>query len=334
VVIDAVRPPPERPLRTTGMVRGLALAVAWILTAGVAVAVATRLVGLTDRRERLFALAALTVWLLVPCLVALVTGAVLRARLLVVVDAALLVVLLTWVAPDLRWWSTAAAIEGPTSVVAAANIGPDHDDVAATSADLLDLGADVLVVVELTQPSMEGLHAAGVDEQYPYAVEDARPGTRGSAIYSRYPMRARGVEELGGARMARATVELPGGAVTVVAVHTTQPLASLRALRDQLERLGTLVEEIDGPVVLAGDFNATRQHQPFRELLDTGLTDAHLATGRGWSATWPAGHRFPPFALIDHVLVSGELSVASAGEVTITGTDHRAVVAEVGRSSS
>jgi endonuclease/exonuclease/phosphatase (EEP) superfamily protein YafD len=87
---------------------------------------------------------------------------------------------------------------------------------------------------------------------------------------------------------------------------------------------------MDGPVILAGDFNATRQHQALRELLETGFTDAHLATGRGWAATWPVGRRLPPFALIDHVLVSPDLAVASVDEVAISGSDHRAVVATIG----
>jgi endonuclease/exonuclease/phosphatase family metal-dependent hydrolase len=38
----------------------------------------------------------------------------------------------------------------------------------------------------------------------------------------------------------------------------------------------------------------------------------------------------PPLALIDHVLVSRDLAVASVDEVAISGSDHRAVVATIG----
>jgi endonuclease/exonuclease/phosphatase family metal-dependent hydrolase len=44
----------------------------------------------------------------------------------------------------------------------------------------------------------------------------------------------------------------------------------------------------------------------------------------------PAACRLPPFALIDHVLVSRDLAVASVDEVAISGSDHRAVVATIG----
>ncbi len=306
---------------------------AWTLTAAVGLFVLVRLLGVTDHRARLFALATLTMWFLVPALIALVTAAALRARALVAVTVALLAVLLVWVAPDLRWWSTAAAIEGPTWVVAATNIGPDHRDVRATAEDVMAIRADVVNVVELTGPSRDALHDAGIADRYPYFVEDPRPNAHGSAIYSRYPIRDSGVLKVGGVHMAHATVELPSGPATVIAVHTTQPLAGPEALEAELAQLRSIVEDIDGPVILAGDFNASRQHQPFRALLEAGFTDAHEATGRGWTATWPVGGPLPPFALLDHVLVSPDLSVATIDEVPVSFSDHRAVVAEIGRAA-
>ncbi|HEY6531660.1 MAG TPA: endonuclease/exonuclease/phosphatase family protein [Acidimicrobiales bacterium] len=315
------------------LVRRIAVWTAWGLTAAVGVFVVARLVGLTDRLSILFAAATLTIWFVVPCLVALVAGAVLRTYALVAVDVVLIVVLLVWAAPDLRWWSTPAEVNGPTTVVASANIAAPNPNLERAAQDLLAIDADVMNVLELTPAGQDALRAAGVAERYPYRVENPRVGVFGSAIYSRFPLRDTGVLELAGARMARATVELPSGPTTVIAVHTTQPLVDVDALEDQLDALRSTVEAIEGPVILAGDFNATRQHQPFRELLEAGFTDAHLATGRGWTATWPAGSRLPPFALIDHVLVSDDLAVAMVKDVSITSSDHRAVVATIGRSA-
>jgi len=235
-----------------------------------------------------------------------------------------------WVGPDLRWWSTAAAVAGPTTVVASTNVGPDHRDLEAMAADVMAIDADVLNVVELTEADRRALDAAGLRDRYPYAIEDPQAGAHGSGIYSRYPILDAEVLRITGAPMARATVDLPTGPVTFVAVHTTQPLAGPGQLELQLEQLQAAVAGSDEPVVLAGDFNATRQHQPFRELLDAGFSDAHLATGHGRAATWPVGRKVPPFALIDHVLVSPELSVASVHEVTVSGSDHKAVVATIG----
>jgi endonuclease/exonuclease/phosphatase (EEP) superfamily protein YafD len=87
------------------------------------------------------------------------------------------------------------------------------------------------------------------------------------------------------------------------------------------------VRETTGPQIVAGDFNATRDHEPFRQLLDAGLVDA--ADARGWTAwpgmTWPANRAFPPVMRLDHVLVSG-FGVQDVSVVEIPDTDHRAVI--------
>jgi hypothetical protein len=186
---------------------------------------------------------------------------------------------------------------GPTTVVASSNAGPDHRSLDQMASDVLALDADVLNILELTEADRSALHAAGITDRYPHFVEDARAGAHGSGIYSRYPLRDTGVLEIGGAPMAHATVDLPAGPATVIAVHTTQPLAGPGHLDAELEQLREAISHMDGPVILAGDFNATRQHQALRELLETGFTDAHLTTGRGWAATWPVGRRLPPAAV-------------------------------------
>ena len=276
----------------------------------------------------------LTVWFVVPCLVALAASALLRLRAAVIVNVVVLAVLLVWTGPDLRWWSSGPGVDGPTAVVASSNIAGDHDALDESAATLTRIDADVLNVVELTPAALAALHDAGITERYPYRFENPRNGAFGSGIYSRYPLRDAEDLVLAGAHMVKATVEMPFGATTVVAVHTMQPLANLDDLRAQMAALEELAADTDGPLILAGDFNASRQHATFRALLDSGLTDAHLSTGRGWAASWPEGRRLPPFALIDHVLVSDELAVDQVTEVRVPASDHRALVAVVGRAAS
>jgi endonuclease/exonuclease/phosphatase (EEP) superfamily protein YafD len=115
----------------------------------------------------------------------------------------------------------------------------------------------------------------------------------------------------------------------LIVVHTLQPLANLDVLRSQLRELKSLAARTRGPLVLAGDFNATRQHRPFRQLLDGPLRDAHLARGRGFARSWPADRALPPFALLDHVVVSPHFTVLDAFEADIPGSDHRAVGARL-----
>ena len=82
------------------------------------------------------------------------------------------------------------------------------------------------------------------------------------------------------------------------------------------------------PVLLVGDFNATVYHPRFDDLLDTGLTDAHSARGRGFTGTWPRDQPFPPLLRIDHALSSKELVPVKATYGTGRGSDHRPIIVE------
>lgn len=289
-----------------------------------------RLAGVADRSPRLFAASTLTLWILMPAYAVLAVGLVTRARALTVTGAALALLHLVWVGPDVRWWAESDERITETSfVVAAANINAGNTRIDELAESLLALDADVLAITELTMAGQRALTDAGIEDEYPYRIDDARPGWFGTAIHSRFPIEDSEVLDIVDIPMSRATLSVGDQAVELVAVHTRQPLSALPALRDQLGVLGDFATSVDGPVVLAGDFNATRQHAPFRALLETGLRDAHQERGRGDARTWPVGRRMPTFALLDHVLVSEELIVHDIREVTLPGSDHRAVVSRI-----
>jgi endonuclease/exonuclease/phosphatase (EEP) superfamily protein YafD len=129
-----------------------------------------------------------------------------------------------------------------------------------------------------------------------------------------------------------ARVEVAGAPITVVAVHTWAPfrLGSGRLWRESFDILAELIERLEGPVVAAGDFNATLGHRPLREFLaTTGLRDAHTAAGRGLARSWPVTRLAPTLGLIDRVAISEELSVAGIEERPMPGSDHRAVIADL-----
>jgi len=309
--------------------------VVWGSLGVIAAFTVARLLGFTDRSPRPFALATLTPWLLAPTATLFAAALALRSRSLVLSALTVAIVIGVATAPDLRWWPAERAISAEGSfVVAAANIGATNDRRQEVAEALWALESDVLVVVELTPAAQEAIVSNGAIAGYPHRVEDPREGFYGSAIYSRYPIIDGDVISVAGSPMTRATIALPGGSATVIAVHTVQPLAGLDSLRSQLAALDELAESSSIPVILAGDFNATRQHGPFRELLDDGFTDAHLSTGRGWAATWPTGRRVPPFALLDRVIVSAAFTARHTSEVTVPGSDHKAVVAHLGWSAA
>jgi endonuclease/exonuclease/phosphatase (EEP) superfamily protein YafD len=81
--------------------------------------------------------------------------------------------------------------------------------------------------------------------------------------------------------------------------------------------------------ILAGDFNASLDHSPLRDVIAGGYTDAGDATGTGLHPTWPADWRIPPMITIDHVLYDKRASAVTTSVHTVPGTDHRALFAEL-----
>lgn len=125
------------------------------------------------------------------------------------------------------------------------------------------------------------------------------------------------------------------GPFTVMGVHTNAPAHGdlvggwTREMRD----LRDWASGVDGPVVLAGDFNATTAHPELRRLTSgTGGADALTDCGGGLFAapTWPrAGAPSPvPVLRLDHVLVRG-MTCAASGVAGVPGSDHAGVWADL-----
>jgi endonuclease/exonuclease/phosphatase family metal-dependent hydrolase len=84
----------------------------------------------------------------------------------------------------------------------------------------------------------------------------------------------------------------------------------------------------DEPQVVAGDFNATRDHRPFRELLAEGFLDcADSSQNLSWPGfTWPTAGGMLPVMRLDHVLVSRTATVQMTRAIRVPHTDHRGVL--------
>ncbi|ASO17990.1 endonuclease/exonuclease/phosphatase (EEP) superfamily protein YafD [Actinoalloteichus hoggarensis] len=189
---------------------------------------------------------------------------------------------------------------------------------------------DVLSLQELTPTAVDALTEAGVDEELPHHVLDARTGAPGAGLYSRHP-----AELVGNApatnRQPIVRVSLPKGAeLEIVVVHPLWPIGAGTTDTWQRELAGLPAARASGPIrVLAGDFNATLDHGPLRGLLAHGYQDAADQTGDGLRPTWPAPDTvFAPPLTIDHILVDRRCSVEDFDVFDVPGTDHRAVSAE------
>ncbi|GAB2810559.1 endonuclease/exonuclease/phosphatase family protein [Actinoallomurus bryophytorum] len=201
---------------------------------------------------------------------------------------------------------------------------------AAGNASLVDLvrrtGADVLSVQEFTPDAADRLDQAGIEGLLPYRMIDPRSGPEGSGLYSRYPLKE--LPERGPTTfaMVSATVEVPGTSpVRMTAAHPPAPLGrDAPRWRHDIGEIPPATPH--GQVgIVAGDFNATLDHAPLRELIGKGFTDAADATGQGLVPTF---RPWPPIT-IDHVLADKRVAVERVKIYLQPASDHRALFAQL-----
>jgi endonuclease/exonuclease/phosphatase (EEP) superfamily protein YafD len=254
--------------------------------------------------------------------------------LILAVPAALMV---AWQLPPVRLarQARAPAVPGGESAplrVLTLNVKGGAADAKAITATVAALDVDLLAVQELTSGLARRLALGGLADLLPQSHLEPRDGSRGTGLWTRWPLTPLpSVAGLAAANL-RARVDPPGGpAVTVTAVHPVAPVADRE--HQWWEELGLIRAALggtSGPQLAAGDFNASRDHRAFRALLRSGFVDcADAARRRPWPGfTWPADRRFPPLMRLDHVLASrGEAVVHEARTVSIPGSDHEGVLA-------
>jgi endonuclease/exonuclease/phosphatase family metal-dependent hydrolase len=154
--------------------------------------------------------------------------------------------------------------------------------------------------------------------------QEAEPGSWGLAILSRVPVERSRVVELGRLPLDRATravamveVKVGGVDLAIGGTHMSH-LSSGSPLQYQRLRQKMVHEVGAGPAVLCGDMNLWG---PPTELLLRGWRRA--VVGR----TWPA---WRPHSQVDHILVTGPLTVLEAAVLPDFGSDHRAVRVRLG----
>ena len=154
----------------------------------------------------------------------------------------------------------------------------------------------------------------------------------------------------------RYEVETPVGPVAVFNVHQTSPRRSLTQLKPWSPLLGSGIEtveqettlrdveamktraftnpeDLDQPVVIAGDFNMPNDSSLFRTHWGS-LLDAYAlaAVGYGYTSPCSEGKLWPgntPWAQVDHILASDDWQVERCWIGKSAGSDHRLIAAQL-----
>lgn len=233
-----------------------------------------------------------------------------------------------------QWFPEASAPDPDAAIVRvySANLFYRNNDTARIVRSIEAADADIVVLIELA--SDPALKINQLLAGYPYRAASMRlDQTRGpsrSVIASRWPLTAR-ADPPDGLHAVAATVRTPLGPINVVGVHLTRPWPFQHSWGQisQTMALKAVVEPLDGPVVVAGDFNSVSSARIGKQV----RRDIGLRPAPGFPGTWPGGLPSALGITIDQVYASPDLAFVSRRLGRPTGSDHRPVVTEITRAA-
>lgn len=247
--------------------------------------------------------------------------------------AAVVPVVLLLIAVSSQWFPTASRPEAgaPSIRLYSANLWVRNSDVEAIAASIRQADADVVMLIELGDATAPHLDALVGD--YPHRIASPRidrpNGDVRSVIASRYPLvalpRPDTFEAVG------ATAMTPLGPINLVSVHLTRPWPFEESWGQisQTMALDAMLQNLSGPVVVAGDFNSVSNARIGKMV----QRDIGLRPAAGFPGTWPAALPSPLAITIDQVYASPDLAFVSRRLGRATGSDHRPVVTEITRAT-
>lgn len=192
-------------------------------------------------------------------------------------------------------------------------------DLAALEADMRAANAQIVTLQEVSEPNLALL--AALRDLYPYQQTCPGPRVGGTAILTRLtPVPGTAFCGPGLAALQVVAGNEGQGRVWLVSVHLPWPWPYPQA--ERIERLLPILDRLQGPAILAGDFNMVRWANSVQRL-------------SGILGTRPAGPTFGSYVgwssriglPIDHVFAPRGGRVSPRGAF---GSDHLGLLAEVG----
>ena len=187
---------------------------------------------------------------------------------------------------------------------------------------------DIFIALEVNKNWQKVLDK--LEGQYPEKIIISRNDNFGIALLSRLPMRAIKEKFWGYMQLPsiHASLEKNGHTFDIVATHPLPPMnASFYQYRNhQLEEMTSELQTLNGPLIIAGDFNLTMWSSDYH-IFDP-LKLHNVRQGFGLLPTWPA--KLSSVGIpIDHILFSKEFIVSHAYTGPNVGSDHLPLIATI-----
>ena len=301
----------------------------WVVAAPVAILgifTTIRLLGI-DKGPLVMAVA-LTPLVAAASLLVLVLAVLSRSWVLMATVGLCVVLQATWLAPSFT--GDGSTSTGPAVMtVMTSNVLHGEADATDLVAQVQSHKVDLLSVQELTPDFAAELAAAGLANTLPYSYTRPTADFKGIGLWSRYPLSDDRYYRIQWSVPTLVTdVAVPGLPLTFVAAHpmAPAPIHDATWVTEQ-EFLRFILGQLSGPVIVAGDFNASLDHRTVRALTDDGFVDAARQAGTGWQPTFPVNYNVPPLFTPDHIMARDTGLVATdVVAVPIAKSDHKALV--------
>ncbi|MHA7888417.1 endonuclease/exonuclease/phosphatase family protein [Roseicyclus sp.] len=202
----------------------------------------------------------------------------------------------------------------PDLVIYAKNIGSGRADWDALVADIASVGADTVLLQEVTRAIADALPALLPDHPHQHICRFSDWSTM--VVASRHPLSSPGCTVH--RSLAYAVVEAPGGPVWVASIHQVWPYPHEQA--DLLPGILTAVAPFGARQVIAGDFNMVPWGHSVRQIARSSGTRRISSLDRTIEVRGIG-------LSIDHVLTDGRGDVALRPRL---GSDHWGLAARIG----
>ena len=215
--------------------------------------------------------------------------------------------------------------------VVSSNVLWSNERPKAAADRLLSYHPDILVMVEpashlashlpegnfLTWPVADGVMTSQVSVWSPHEIEEV------------------GFAGAGSRRLPIVKVTIGTQIWHVLPVHLQAPTTKRfqRSWERQLQGLSLSLARLPTVDIVCGDFNASLTHWQMRRMIKKSGRASALSPLKAQRTTWGPSGIYGVMA-IDHMLVAGGVSVGNTKVVKIPGSDHKAIVAHLSKTSS
>ncbi|KFC62708.1 AP endonuclease family 1 domain protein [Devosia sp. LC5] len=204
------------------------------------------------------------------------------------------------------------------NVLATSDRGQDITDY------MIELAPDIAVILETPGIERNLDRLAGT---FPYHIGCENSLTCDLSLFSRTPLVNAQMHLLGEMKRERlisARTIIDGRLVTIVALHLSKPYFDGMSI-DELWQITRLLQQIEGPVLVSGDFNSAAWSSSVLRFVNRN----DLVPPPRYPSTWPV--RLAEFGVpIDNMFTRGALRIDEIGAMPSNfGSNHRGLLAQV-----